>query len=89
MEQAPVHFKQMMIYCAREGSFGRLDNKTIAKGLLPSLLEKFGKSQCCKGPYKMCVVALGVSSFMQKASGIQDPKACGETVANDPGPWLL
>lgn len=37
----------------------------------------------------MCVVALGVSSFMQKASGIQDPKACGETVANDPGPWLL
>ena len=89
MEPAPVHFKQLMIDCAREGSFGKLDNRTIAKRPSPQPSGNFRKSQCCKGPYKMCVVALGISSFMQKASDIKNPQACGETVANDPGPWIL
>lgn len=48
MEQAPVHFKQMMIDGAREGSFGKLDNKTIAKGFLPSLLENLGSHNAAK-----------------------------------------
>ena len=32
-------FEQMKIGCAREGCFGKLDNESIARGLLPSLLE--------------------------------------------------
>ena len=48
MEQDPVHFKQMMIDGAREGSFGKVDNKTIAKGLLPSLLENLGSHNAAK-----------------------------------------
>ena len=36
-------FEQMVNDCAREASFRKLDNKQRAKGLLPILLEAFGR----------------------------------------------
>lgn len=56
-------FEQMMIDCAKEGSFGRLDNKLIAKGLLASLLEAFGRCNAAKVRAR-CAVAISIFFFL-------------------------
>lgn len=69
-------------------TFGKLDNESMAQGRLPSLLEAFGRYSAAK-VRAICAMALGISSFMQKASQVRKSKACAETVANDPGTWIL
>ena len=63
-------FEQMMIDCSREGSFAKLDNESMAMGLLPSLLEVSRQMQCCTAPFNM---GRGVRCllFMHKTSGIK------------------
>lgn len=81
-------FEQMTTSCAEEGSFGRLDNELIAKGLFASLLEAFGRCNAAK-VRAICAVAMAIFSFMQRASELQKERACGESVAKDPGIWIL
>ena len=62
-------FEQMTVDCAKEGSLGqpKLDNKSTAKGLLPSLLEDLERLNTAKvrGQY---ATTLDISSFIFKAS---------------------
>lgn len=66
-------FEQMMVDCAREGSFGRLNNALMARDHRPSLLEPFGRYDAAK-VRSICALALGFSSFMRKANEVQKSK---------------
>lgn len=81
-------FEQMMLDCAREGSFGELDNALMAKDLLHSLLEAFGRYNAAE-VRAICAVALGISSFMHRPVKSKKVRACEEISANDPGSWIL
>ncbi len=63
-------FEQMMIDCAKEGSFGKLDNESIAMDLLTTLLEALGTYNAVKVRAR-CAIALDISYFLQKARKIQ------------------
>lgn len=68
-----------------EGSFGKLDNKSIAKGLLPSLLEPFGRFNAAKRSVQM---RRSGDFPMQKGSEKKKERARGKSAANEPECWI-
>lgn len=82
-------FEQMMIDCARNRSFGKLNNASIAKRLSSQAPQPSGSlwkmRRSVQYAWGHWVFPLSCGRPLKS----KKVRACGETIANDPETWIL